>query len=139
MPTDSSPPTHPPGVRPRRDGFTNAWVNSAGRFAGGKGSWIASARRGYLDIILNAAGADDGDNDPPDPRYWDLFGKLGFAPSPSHSLSLAFLAADDDLIFREDDEDDTDDPVFRRELRVLSLDPPFDLARHRLELGVAPK
>lgn len=86
--------------------FTNAWANSVGRFAGGKGSWIALARRGYLDIILNAAGADDDGNDPPDPRYWDLFGKLSFSPSPSHSLSLAVLLADDDLIFKQDDEDE---------------------------------
>jgi len=86
--------------------FTNAWANSVGRFAGGEGSWIASARRGYLDLILNAAGADDDNNDPPDPRYWDLFGKLSFSPSPSHSLSLAVLVADDDLIFKQDDEDD---------------------------------
>jgi len=86
--------------------FTNAWANSVGRFAGGRGSWIASARRGYLDLILNAAGADDGGDDPPDPRYWDLFGKLSYSPSPSHSLSLAVLVADDDLIFKQDDEDD---------------------------------
>jgi outer membrane receptor protein involved in Fe transport len=93
-----------------RTGFgislTTAWAHSAGRFAGGKGSWLASARRGYLDFILKAVGDDDDEGDPPDPKYWDAFGKLGYAPSPSHSLSFAFLLADDDLLFEEDDEDD---------------------------------
>jgi hypothetical protein len=64
------------------------------------------ARRGYLDFILKAVGDDDDEGDPPDPKYWDAFGKLGYAPSPSHSLSFAFLLADDDLLFEEDDEDD---------------------------------
>lgn len=93
-----------------RTGFgislTNAWFNSAGRFANGKGSWLASLRRGYLDFILKAAGADEDGDDPPEPRYWDFFGKISFAPNPSDSLSLSVLYADDDLIFRQDDEDE---------------------------------
>jgi len=93
-----------------RTGFgislTNAWFNSAGQFSGGKGSWLASVRRGYLDFILKAASADENGNDPPEPRYWDLFGKISFAPNPSNSLSFSVLFADDDLVFREDDEGD---------------------------------
>ncbi len=83
------------------------WLRSAtSRSPPAPPSWPNCPRRGYLDIILNAAGAGNADDDPPDPRYWDLFGKLSFAPNPSHSLSLTVLAAGDDLVFREDDEDE---------------------------------
>ncbi len=85
--------------------LTTAWVNTAGLFANGKGSWLASARRGYLDFILKAAGDDEDGSDPPDPRYWDAFAKLGYSPNANHNLSLTFLFADDDLLFDEDDED----------------------------------
>jgi hypothetical protein len=84
--------------------LTTAWANARGLFANGKGSWLASARRGYLDFIINATSDDD--DDPPDPRYWDAFAKLAYAPNPRHSLSLSFLFADDSLLFEEDDEDD---------------------------------
>ena len=84
--------------------LTTAWANAAGLFAGGKGSWLVSARRGYLDFILKAVG--DEEDDVPDPKYWDAFGKLAYASSPSHSFSLAFLAADDTLVWDEEDEDE---------------------------------
>ena len=66
-----------------------------------------SIRRGYLDIILNMV-ADDEEDDgqPPDPRYWDAFGMLGYELSSQHSISIQVLASDDDLIFEEDDPDE---------------------------------
>jgi len=91
--------------------LTTAWANAGGLFSGGKGSWLVSARRGYLDFILKAV-ADDGDEgEPPKPRYWDAFGKLAYSPNPNQSLSLTFLLADDDLLFEEFDEDDFVDVV----------------------------
>jgi hypothetical protein len=86
--------------------LTTAWANAGGLFSGGKGSWLASARRGYLDFILKAVGDDGDDGDPPSPEYWDAFAKLAYAPSPSHSLSLTLLVADDNLLFEEIDQDD---------------------------------
>jgi len=87
--------------------LTTAWANAGGLFSGGKGSWLVSARRGYLDFILRAVGDDEGDDgDPPSPKYWDAFAKIGYAPNPSHSLSMAFLLADDTLLWEEEDEDD---------------------------------
>jgi outer membrane receptor protein involved in Fe transport len=86
--------------------LTTAWANAGGLFSDGKGSWLASARRGYLDFILKAVGDDDDDGDPPSPKYWDAFGKLAYAPNPRHSLSLTLLMADDDILFEEFDEDD---------------------------------
>ena len=91
--------------------LTTAWANAGGIFSGGKGSWLVSARRGYLDFILKAVADDGDDGDPPSPRYWDAFGKFAYAPNPNHSLSLTFLLADDDLLFEEFDEDETVDVV----------------------------
>ncbi len=84
--------------------LTTAWANARGLFSDGKGSWMASARRGYLDFILNATGDDE--DDQPDPKYWDAFAKLSYATSPSNSFSLSFLFADDTLLWEENDEDD---------------------------------
>jgi hypothetical protein len=89
--------------------FTNAWANTGGVFADGKGRWLGSLRRGYLDIVLGMVG--DEDEDPPDPRYWDAFGVLGYDPSPRHALALQLLVADDDLVFEEDDDDEVLDAV----------------------------
>ncbi|MDH3814256.1 MAG: TonB-dependent receptor, partial [Acidobacteriota bacterium] len=91
--------------------LTTAWANAGGLFSGGKGSWLASARRGYLDFILKAVADDDDDGDPPSPRYWDAFGKIAYSPNPNHSLSLTVLLADDDLLFEEFDDDDFVDVV----------------------------
>jgi outer membrane receptor protein involved in Fe transport len=91
--------------------LTTAWANGGGLFSGGKGSWMFSARRGYLDFILKAVGDEDDEGEPPSPRYWDAFGKIAYAPNPSQSLSLTLLLADDDLLFEEDDEDDFVDVV----------------------------
>ena len=91
--------------------LTTAWANAGGLFSGGKGSWLASARRGYLDFILKAVADDDDDGAPPSPRYWDAFGKIAYAPNPNHSLSLTLLLADDDLLFEEFDDDETVDVV----------------------------
>ena len=91
--------------------LTTAWANAGGLFSGGKGSWLASVRRGYLDFILKAVADDDDDGAPPSPRYWDAFGKIAYAPNSNHSLSLTLLLADDDLLFEEFDEDETVDVV----------------------------
>ncbi len=88
--------------------FTNAWFNTNGTFADGKGRWLGSLRRGYLDVILGMT-ADDGDDDPPDPRYWDAFGSLAFDLNQRHSLALQVLAADDSLVFEEEDSNEITD------------------------------
>jgi len=84
--------------------FTNAWVNTAGIFADGKANWLGSARRGYLDIILGFVADGDDDDSPPDPRYWDAYASLGYDPNSTNSFSLQFLAADDSLVFEEEDD-----------------------------------
>ncbi len=90
--------------------FSNLWVGTAGTFADGKGRWTGSLRRGFLDLVLALANADeDVDDDQPSPRYWDIFGKVQYDLHPAHSLSLQILGSEDTLSF-EDLEDE--DPSF---------------------------
>ena len=88
--------------------FSNIWAGNAGTFSDGRGSWLLSARRGFLDLVL--AFADDeseeqGDEDPTF-RYWDLFGKIDYDLTGSQSLGLRVLASEDtvDFVEMEDDE-----------------------------------
>ena len=92
--------------------FSNAWVGSAGSFADGRGRWLGSLRRGYLDLVLALAEEgeeeDPGDEDPA-PRYWDLFGKIDFDISDSQTFGLKVLAAQDELLFEETEDDEFND------------------------------
>ena len=73
--------------------ITNASVMSQGGFGNGRGQWLVSARRGYLDIAL---GITDPDNEL-SPEYWDTFGKLQYQPHRRHLLSASVLHASDNL------------------------------------------
>jgi len=52
----------------------NVRVQAQGGINGGRGGWLASVRRGYLDIALKLAGAADSLN----PRYDDVFAKAHY-------------------------------------------------------------
>jgi outer membrane cobalamin receptor len=81
--------------------ITNASAMSQGGFAGGKGQWLASARRGYLDIVMALTGGDDNLS----PRYWDAFGKLQYAVHDRHRLTASALHASDNLRLHEEEDD----------------------------------
>ena len=82
--------------------FVHARLMSEGTFNEGRGQWLASARRGYLDVILDAVQDDDDDFDL-DPTYYDLFAKVQLQKSDRTFISANVLAAHDDLAFVEDD------------------------------------
>jgi hypothetical protein len=90
--------------------FSNIWAGSAGTFAEGKGRWVGSARRGFLDLVLKLSGAgqDEGDSndEDPAPRYWDLFAKVDYDLTPAHTVGLKVLAANDTLDFEEQEDDE---------------------------------
>ncbi|MGH1365377.1 MAG: TonB-dependent receptor [Calditrichia bacterium] len=72
-----------------------------GPLGGGKGSWLISGRRSYLDIIadaINAGGA---------PRFEDVQGKLVFDISPTNKLT--FLNIFGNNAFNQDQEDSFDE------------------------------
>ena len=64
-----------------------------GGFSGGRGRWLATARRGYPDIALQASGRDDDIS----PRYYDLMAKLEYDAAPGHTFSFHALRAGDGL------------------------------------------
>lgn len=70
---------------------TNLRAQSQGGFAEGRGSWLVSARRGYLDLALKLAGRSDSLN----PTYRDLFAKTQYELSDHHRVSAQLLLAGD--------------------------------------------
>jgi outer membrane receptor protein involved in Fe transport len=54
--------------------FTHARLLSAGTFAGDRGQWLFSARRGYFDLVLDLFYNDVSAR----PRYGDVIGKLQY-------------------------------------------------------------
>ncbi|MEZ4652335.1 MAG: TonB-dependent receptor [Candidatus Eisenbacteria bacterium] len=71
--------------------FVNARGLAMGRLPNGGGQWMASARSGYLDLILGFVKA----HDLPSPSYHDLFGKLELDLHPRHTLLVDALHAGD--------------------------------------------
>lgn len=72
-----------------------------GSFDHGRGQWLASVRRGFLDIVLRIAGVEDDLK----PRYWDALGRVQYLVTQNHLVSLELLHAGDDG--RWSDADDT--------------------------------
>jgi outer membrane cobalamin receptor len=82
--------------------LTGLGAASEGVFAGRRGRWLASARRGYPDVALKLAGRDDEIS----PRYYDLMAKAEYDAAPRHTVSLHALRAGDGLRYRR-----TNDPT----------------------------
>ncbi len=91
--------------------FANAWVGSSGSFGDGRGRWLASGRRGYLDLLMSFVGEDQGKDEDDDwsPRYWDLFAKVERDLTPSQAISFKVLLADDALTIDQRDAAETTD------------------------------
>lgn len=70
----------------------NARVMTQGTYADGRGSWLVSVRRGYLDIVLSIMNEDDFS-----PTYWDAYAKTQYNLSDAHEMSLHVLHASDQL------------------------------------------
>ena len=82
----------------------NTRVTSRGTFAAGRGGWLASARRGYLDLILRTAGASDS----LDPTFYDAFAKVQRDLPRLGRVTAHVLHAGDRLTYL-----DVDDPSLR--------------------------
>jgi len=74
--------------------FMNSIVKSEGTFREGRGSWLASARRGSLAFVFDLMKLY------PDedlrPSYYDLFSKVQYELRPGHRVSAQILHAGDD-------------------------------------------
>jgi len=83
-----------------------------GPFAGGKGSWLLSGRRSYLDIIadaINAGGA---------PRFEDLQGKLVYDISPTNKVTLLNIFGSNSF---DQDQEDSFDEGFDEYIEVSNM------------------
>lgn len=92
--------------------LTTAWAGAAGVFGDdqrgdGRGDWLVSGRRGYLDIVLGLVGSSDEEDEEEaefKPRYWDLFARTSYRFDDRNSLTFRLLAADDSFVFDDEDE-----------------------------------
>jgi hypothetical protein len=90
-------------VEPRTSGphtavglsVTNLRAMSQGGFDGGRGGWIVSARRGYLDIALRLTNTSDSLK----PTYYDVFGKVQYDLGANQRVSAHVLHANDRLTY----------------------------------------
>ncbi len=80
----------------------DAHLGSSGLLGKGRGSWVAQARRGSIDLLGRLLG--DGR-----PSFWDLFGKLDLQLSDSNALRGNLLITDDRLRVRQVLEDSDKD------------------------------
>ena len=70
-----------------------------------KGSWLVSARRGYVDLILALMAADEDLR----PQYADLYSKIAYDLTDKDTLTFnALYAWDDNFIDADNDADDLD-------------------------------
>jgi len=83
--------------------FVSLYGRTSGNFADDRGSWLVSARRGFLDVLTERV-VDD--NEQLTPRYTDVFASTDFELSERSSLSARLLMSQDDLKFATDDAAD---------------------------------
>lgn len=75
--------------------FLKARAMARGPLWDGKGSWLASARSGYMDLVFGLINQDD----LPSPRYHDVFAKMDIDLTPDQTLSFDVLHAGDKYTF----------------------------------------
>jgi len=85
--------------------FVSAYGRTSGNFADDRGWWMASARRGFLDVLTYRLVPQD---EQLTPRYTDLFMASGFDLSDRTALAVRYLLSDDDLKFNSRGDEDID-------------------------------
>jgi outer membrane cobalamin receptor len=82
---------------------TNLGILSEGQFSDGRGEWLVTARRTYLDTVLKWVDPDTG----LEPVFYDGFAKLRYSLGDRSVLSANVLGAMDDLYYSEMDGSNT--------------------------------
>ncbi len=80
--------------------FVNAFIRGAGAWSD-RGAYQFAARRGYLDLIADAAAVGSEEFTP---RYSDVFAKVGYSISDSTSVDAHVLFASDSVEYANPDE-----------------------------------
>jgi len=89
---------------------SNARLMGRGGFAGDRGQWLLSARRGYFDLVLDMVGESETGLVP---RYGDVLAKVDYRLSDRHQLSANVLGANDELLMRKTAGSDVGDGDYR--------------------------
>jgi len=71
--------------------ITNVTAMSRGGFGGGRGAWLASARQGFMGLVIRLIGEDERLS----PQYYDVFGKVSWQAGRSSVLTAHALHAGD--------------------------------------------
>jgi TonB dependent receptor-like, beta-barrel/TonB-dependent Receptor Plug Domain/Carboxypeptidase regulatory-like domain len=77
--------------------ISNLTALSTGGFDDDRGSWLLSARRGFMDLVMSLAGEGNRFS----PEYHDIFAKVRYQVAPHHVVGIHALRAGDGLVFRE--------------------------------------
>jgi outer membrane receptor protein involved in Fe transport len=77
----------------------HAQALSAGRFADGRGDWLATVRRSYVGEVMEMARSGYGE-----PAYADALAKLRYAVGPDTDLALTALGGRDEIALDRDTE-----------------------------------
>jgi outer membrane receptor protein involved in Fe transport len=75
--------------------FTSSFLGGS-TFANGRGSWLASVRRGNLDLLIDARNSDVGS-----PRYLDALAKVDYELGSAWSVHAGTLVIDDEISLRD--------------------------------------
>lgn len=86
--------------------LSTAGGSGAGTFADGRGRWLGSLRRGWLDLVLQIAGPDEEEQEGDGPAYWDAFGRLDYQLTDRQSVAVNLLGAADTLDEQEREDED---------------------------------
>lgn len=86
--------------------FITLRAHSEGQLKDGAGSWLVSARRGYLDWVMRATEASPEGDFLSGPTYYDLFSKISKELRAGQWLSGSIFASYDDMEY--DGEEDSD-------------------------------
>ncbi len=82
--------------------FVNAFARTQRGFDDGRGRWLLSIRRGYLDWLFDEATTGDTQFTP---RYWDILSKLQYQIADNTTLTANVLFAKDDMKVVDDQGD----------------------------------
>jgi outer membrane receptor protein involved in Fe transport len=82
--------------------ITNLTAMSRGGFDGGRGAWLASARQGFMGLVIRLIGEDERLS----PQYYDVFGKVSWQAGASSVLTAHVLHAGDDFGLHDDNTND---------------------------------
>jgi len=77
-------------------GVGGGWAVVEGPLPRGRGSWLASARRSFLELVIDQTGEEVR------PRYFDAVGKLDLQLSSRHQLGFLVFGGQDNVVARSD-------------------------------------